>query len=205
MGIKRVLSRVLTQVVGKLFAKVQSIVAEYNTQKMSRLLGGGKIRVQYPFTISGADNIVTGDSINIGIGATIFTKRAKLIIKGHFVSGPGLTIITGDHMPIVGKFLDEVTNADKEALDTMHQYDQDVIIEEDVWCGANVTLLKGVTIGRGCIIAAGSVVTKDIPPYSIAGGVPCKVIRQKWTAQQIYEHERLLYPESERLDLPTIF
>lgn len=88
-------------------------------------------------------------------------------------------------MPIVGKFLDEVTNEDKDALDTMHQYDQDVIIENDVWCGANVTILKGVTIGRGSIIAAGSVVTKDVPPYSIAGGLPCKVIKRKWSIEQI--------------------
>lgn len=53
-----------------------------------------------------------------------------------------------------------------------------VILEEGVWLAARVTVLKGVTIGRGSIIAAGSVVTKDVPPGVIAGGVPARVIRK---------------------------
>jgi len=53
-----------------------------------------------------------------------------------------------------------------------------IIIEDDVWIGARCQVLKGVTIGARSIIAAGSVVTKDIPCDVIAGGVPCKVIRE---------------------------
>lgn len=53
-----------------------------------------------------------------------------------------------------------------------------IIIEGDVWIGANVTITSGVTIGKGSIVAAGAVVTKDIPEYSIAGGIPAKVIRE---------------------------
>ena len=52
-------------------------------------------------------------------------------------------------------------------------------IEDDVWIGARVNLTAGVTIGRGSVIGGGSVVTKDIPPYSIAVGVPAKVIKQR--------------------------
>lgn len=51
-----------------------------------------------------------------------------------------------------------------------------VVIGDDVWLGANVVITCGVTIGDGCVIAAGAVVTKDIPPYSIAAGVPARVI-----------------------------
>lgn len=54
-----------------------------------------------------------------------------------------------------------------------------VKIEDDCWIAANTVILAGVTIGRGSVIAAGSVVTKDIPPYSIAGGVPAKVIKSR--------------------------
>lgn len=54
-----------------------------------------------------------------------------------------------------------------------------VIIEDDVWIGANCVILDGVTIGTGCVIGAGSVVTKSIPPYSIAVGNPCKVIKSR--------------------------
>lgn len=53
----------------------------------------------------------------------------------------------------------------------------DIVIEDDVWLGLNVSVMGGVTIGQGAIVGAGAVVTKDIPPYAIAGGVPARVIR----------------------------
>lgn len=53
-------------------------------------------------------------------------------------------------------------------------------IGNDVWLGANVTVLDGVSIGDGCVIGAGAVVAKDIPPYSIAVGNPCKVIKSRF-------------------------
>ncbi len=71
--------------------------------------------------------------------------------------------------------------------------DQDVIFEGDNWIGMNVTVLKGVTIGRGCIVAAGAVVNKSTPRYSIVGGVPAKVLKMRFTPEQIKEHEAILY------------
>jgi maltose O-acetyltransferase len=53
-----------------------------------------------------------------------------------------------------------------------------VIIEDDVWIATRSTILKGVTIGRGAVVAAGAVVTKDVPPYTIVAGVPAKVIKR---------------------------
>jgi len=55
----------------------------------------------------------------------------------------------------------------------------DIILEDDVWLGANVCVMDGVTIGKGAIVGAGAVVTKNIPPYAIAGGVPARVIRMR--------------------------
>ncbi|BDA70074.1 hexapaptide repeat-containing transferase [Calothrix sp. PCC 7716] len=60
-----------------------------------------------------------------------------------------------------------------------------IVIEDDCWLGHSVTLLDGVTIGRGSVIGAGSVVTKDIPPYSVAVGVPAKVIRSRITNHEL--------------------
>lgn len=166
---------------------------------LSKLLGGGNRYIQYPFHITGIQNVKVENYVNIGRGALIMTSRAQLHIKRHFVSGPGLTIITGDHMPMIGKFLDTVTNEDKDKYDVDHRYDQGVTIEEDVWCGANVTILKGVTIGRGAIIASGSIVTNSILPYCIAAGIPAKPIKVRWTTEQILAHGKELYPEELRL------
>ena len=66
------------------------------------------------------------------------------------------------------------------------------MIEDDVWIGANVTILKGVHVGRGAIIAAGVLVTRDVAPYSVVGGVPAKCINMKFTPDVSKEHERIL-------------
>ena len=68
--------------------------------------------------------------------------------------------------------------------------DEKAVIDQDVWIGFGAVVLTGVTIGRGSVIAAGSVVTKDIPPYSIAAGVPAKVVAQRFPdLQTIARHE----------------
>ena len=67
------------------------------------------------------------------------------------------------------------------------------VIENDVWLGYGVIVLTGVTIGRGSVVAAGSLVVKDIPPYSIAAGNPARIIRQRFTDDTtIEEHERAI-------------
>ncbi len=105
----------------------------------------------------------------------------------------GLSVWTGNHARVIGQFVGNITEEDKPS-----GYDADVVVEEDVWIGCNVTILSGVTVGRGATLAAGSVVTKDIPPYCIAAGVPAKPIKFYWTMEEIMEHERRLYPEEER-------
>ena len=67
-----------------------------------------------------------------------------------------------------------------------------VIIEDDVWVGYGAIILSGVKIGKGSIIAAGSVVTKDIEPYSIVGGNPANFIKYRFTKDEIKQHESLI-------------
>lgn len=115
-------------------------------------------------------------------------SRSRIILGDHIVFGPKVSIRGGDHrIDLIGKYIDEVYDTMK-----MPENDKDVILEGDNWIGMNVTILKGVTIGRGSIIAAGAVVNKSIPPYSIAGGVPAKILRQRFSPQEIFEHESLL-------------
>ena len=138
-------------------------------------------------------NVYIYDNVGIGPKANLSTPGAKIIIKGNDSIAEGLTIHTGNHARIVGKFVTEITSANKP-----QGYDKDVVIEKDVWIGSNVTILAGVTIGRGSTVAAGAVVNKNVPPYSIVGCVPAKVLKFYWTIEEIMKHEAALYPEEER-------
>lgn len=145
--------------------------------------------------IKGLENISIGDGTSIPQGSTFYCTRAELKIGKKVIFGPKPTIITGDHrIDIIGKYIIDVTDTEK-----LPEQDAPVTIEDGCWIGANVTILKGVTIGRGCVVAAGAVVNKDVPPYCIAGGVPAKPIKFRWTIDQILEHESILYSEEERL------
>jgi acetyltransferase-like isoleucine patch superfamily enzyme len=63
------------------------------------------------------------------------------------------------------------------------------VVEDDVWIGHSAVILSGVTIGRGSIIAAGAVVAHSVPAYSVAAGVPARIIGRRFTAAEISEHE----------------
>jgi len=178
----------LLKIFGRIMDYMRFVYGVYKSKSITEHIGGGRRFIGYPYNIKGVENIVAEEPISIGPNSTIYSTRAKVIIKSHFLSGPNLTIITGDHRYFVGHFMDEIKDDDK-----LPENDQDVIIEEDVWCGSNVSIMKGVTIGRGSIVGAGSVVTKSCPPYSIIGGIPARVIKQKFTDEEIKEHERILY------------
>lgn len=140
----------------------------------------------------GLNNLSIGNNVSIPRYSHVFCSRATLTIGNNVIFGPAPTIITGDHVvDCVGIPMSQYKKNGPEV-------DLPIIIEDDVWIAANVTILKGVTIGRGSVIAAGSVVNKSTPPYSISGGVPAKTIKYRFTIEQVLEHERILYPESDR-------
>jgi acetyltransferase-like isoleucine patch superfamily enzyme len=89
---------------------------------------------------------------------------------------------------VIGKYI-------VDSHEKLSENDKEVIIEDDIWVGANVTMLMGVTIGRGSVNVAGSVVNKSCPPYSLIGGIPAKILKYRFTIDEIVEHEKKLYPE----------
>lgn len=134
---------------------------------------GDNVTLGRHIEVAGAGNIYFGHDVYLGPRATLLTTRAKIHVGDYVMSGPNLTVITGDHrIDILDRPM--MTLADEDKLP---ENDQDVIIGDDVWMGSGVTVLKGVCVSDHCVIAAGSVVTKNVEPeYSIWGGVPARCL-----------------------------
>ncbi len=156
-------------------------------------------RVSTKITVKNRNNLVLEECTNIDGGAYIMNSRARFVMKHHSGAAIGLLVVTGDHMSIPGKFFKDITNADKDRLDTAGEYDKDVIVEEDVWIGSHVTLLKGAHIGRGAIIGSGAVVRTPIPPYALVIGNPAKIVGFRFSPDEVILHEANLYSTNEQL------
>ena len=156
-------------------------------KKCMRHCGKGVYLRPLSSDFKGLENLSIGDYTSIPKHSTFYCTEAPLTIGKKVIFGPAPTIITGDHrIDVIGKFI-------MDSHDKLPENDGPVVIEDDVWCGSHVTILKGVTIGRGSVVAAGAVVTKSCPPYSIIGGVPAKVLKSRFTPEEIARHEQALY------------
>lgn len=140
-------------------------------------------------------NIEVGDNVSIGSGALFLATESKIFLGNKVLFGPNVMIIGGNHnTSAVGEFMYDVHN--KRPYD-----DQDIVFEDDIWVGAGAIILKGVHVGRGAIIAAGAIVNRDIPPYTVVGGVPAKIIGTRFQELSILRaHDSALYPPQKRLD-----
>lgn len=124
----------------------------------------------------GFDFEIMGEPSRFSIGSTSHLKSGTYIetsggvrIGEYFHPGRGLTIFSANH---------NYEDATRIPYDEIF-LEQAVTIEDFVWCGANVTILPGVTIGEGAIIGAGSVVTKNVVPLAIVAGNPARVIKYR--------------------------
>lgn len=109
-------------------------------------------------------DVLIGDHTRIGIHNTII---GPVTIGNHVNLAQGITVTALNH-----NFSDLNKRIDEQGITT-----QPVTIGDDVWIGTNAVILPGVTIGQHAVVAAGAVVTKDVPPYSIVAGIPAKVIK----------------------------
>lgn len=120
-------------------------------------------------TLNGDLSKFTIDSTSHLKSNTFIECSGGVSIGRYFHTGRGLTIFSTNH---------------NYEYTTMIPYDQvsvdkPVIIKDFVWCGSNVTIVPGVTVGEGVVIGAGSVVVKDIPDYAVVGGNPAKVLKYR--------------------------
>lgn len=131
----------------------------------------GERNILYPGCVVRIEKgyMVTGAEVSFGPGCHIYEPRAGLEIGNHCMIGGGTLICGVEH------------GYARRDIPMRHQAPENkpVRIEDDVWIGMGVKLLPGVTIGKGAIIGAGSVVTRSIPAYSIAIGAPCRVVRER--------------------------
>lgn len=147
---------------------------------------------EYPSVIGNPSQVYLHDYSRLQRYHKILNYTGKFVMKEYSGAAINLTVVTGNHTPTVGvpQYL--------LAPSHVNDHEMDVIVEEDVWLGTNVTLIAGAHIGRGAVVGAGSIVNKDIPPYAIVVGVPARIVGVKFTVGQILEHEQVLYPENKR-------
>ena len=114
------------------------------------------------------ESLVIGD--NVGISANAFISvRGNVKIGDSTIFGPGVSLFSENHI-----FEDKSTPVYLQGATR-----KGIEIGKDCWIGANATILDGVKIGNGCVIAAGAVVNRDVPNYTIVGGVPAKIIKNR--------------------------
>jgi acetyltransferase-like isoleucine patch superfamily enzyme len=110
-------------------------------------------------------DVIIGDHTRVGLHNTII---GPVTIGSHVNLAQGITVTALNH-----NFSDSTLRIDEQGVSTTP-----VVIGDDVWIGANAVILPGVTIGRHVVVAAGAVVTKDVPDYCVVAGVPAKVVKE---------------------------
>lgn len=124
---------------------------------------GKKVNIERGAVFSA--NVSLGDYSGIGINANIC---GTCTIGSYVMMGPNVTVITRNH---------KHEDLHQPMMFQGFEEEKPVVIGDDVWIGERVMIMPGVHIGKGSIIAAGAVVTHDVPDYAVVGGVPAKIIK----------------------------
>ena len=151
-----------------------------------------------------------GEGFHAGRGVVFWAKH-KISIGRNFYIGRysqiecdaiiGNNVLLANYVALVGRYDHNylqigmpITLASKirDANYVWKGLNSKVIIEDDVWIGYGTIIMSGVKIGKGSIVAAGSVVTKDIEPYTISGGNPARFIKDRFSKDEIQQHESLI-------------
>lgn len=129
---------------------------------------GTGINVEHGATFGSGRGLTIGHRSGLGIDVEVM---GSLRLGDDVMMGPRCVFISTNHRIAD---TDRPMNSQGGPED-----DRPIVVEDDVWFGANVTVTAGVHIGRGAVVAAGAVVTGDVPPYSVVGGVPARVLRSR--------------------------
>ncbi len=179
----------------KIFNKIIKSNFSSNKWKHQFLYFGDRTQIHYPAIISGYNKISIGSDTTILSNSRLQNYEGKgtevegIIIGNNCYIGSFFTVLNagsikiGDNVLIASNVLISSENHGMNPESDIEYMDQPlitkpVIINDGSWIGQNVCILPGVKIGKKSIIAAGSIVTKDVPDYCIAGGNPAKIIKK---------------------------
>lgn len=145
-----------------------------------------------PMNVFNKETVVVGKNSYGELNVVSFNDKSKLKIGDYVSMAQQVTFLLDvEHQinlvstyPFKTKILDVGDEAFSKG---------DIIVDDDVWIGYGATILSGVHIGQGVVVAAGAVVSKDVPPYAIVGGVPAKVIRYRFSQEIIDELMKVDY------------
>jgi acetyltransferase-like isoleucine patch superfamily enzyme len=173
------------------FAKIKSLLLKKKWRKKN---SHNFTTMRHPFNM---DLVDVGNGTYGALNVYTFNEKSRLII-GHYCSiGPNVQfVLSADHdtrLVSTYPFKVKYCNVKMEAVSKGN-----IEIQDDVWIGANAIILSGVSIGQGAVIAAGTVVNKDVPPYSIVGGVPGKVIKYRFSENIINKLKTIDYSKMDK-------
>ncbi len=156
----------------------------------------GLTQVSSSFYMAGksilSPDLVAGHYSYIGPNCII---GPKVQIGRYSMLANNVSIVGGDHV---------FTDPTKPIIFSGRPHMPETFIGEDAWIGAQSIVMAGVSIGNGSIVGAGSVVTKDIPPYSIFAGTPARYIRDRFNPDEIEAHKQMLNRDDIEIDLCKI-
>lgn len=140
-----------------------------------KLIGKAGVKIDGGTIRDGIEISPLGGAKRIQIGKGCFINSGV-----RFACVPGSTITLGNHVQVGPRCLFETRNHSLVLIDDHKRGGQakSIIVEDNVWIAANAIILPGIQIGKGSVVAAGAVVTKNVPPYTLVGGVPARVLKQ---------------------------
>lgn len=161
--------------------------------------------------IAGKKNIKIGNNTTFGRGTVLWTPHQMNIGDNVYIGKyctlqadiqMGNNIEIANTVGLIGKYDHDYSKVGVSIKDapwigdkdySFKGLDQKIVIDDDVWVGYGAVVFTGVHINRGAIIAAGSIVTRDVPPYAIVAGNPARIKGYRFSEAEIEEHEKILY------------
>ncbi len=176
-SIKEERSKLVESLIQESIQICMKINSEYHTQNeiielITKLIGkkvDESFKLFPPFNADFAKNITFGKNVFINSGCK-FQDQGGITIGDRVLIGHNVVLATVNHALELEK--------------KRKNHYAPIIIENDVWIGSNVTVLPGIRIGQGAVVAAGAVVTKDVAPLTVVGGVPAKLIKRIEVSQE---------------------